>query len=59
MRKHLLITFQGYICSLHVLFQQAPAPTINKDVFSSILPSFPQKQILEPAPVYSAALTGQ
>lgn len=40
-------------------FLQAPALTINKDVFNNILPSFPQKPVVEPLPVYSAELTGQ
>lgn len=40
-------------------FLQATALTINKDVFNNILPSFPQKPVVEPLPVYSAELTGQ
>ena len=40
-------------------FLQVPALTINKDVFNNILPSFPQKPVVEPLPVYSAELTGQ
>lgn len=39
------------------IVRQAPALTINKDVFSNILPSFPQKPVVEPLPVYSAELT--
>ncbi|KAL9955431.1 hypothetical protein ACROYT_G036758 [Oculina patagonica] len=37
----------------------APVMTINKDMFSNILPSFPQKPVVEPAPVYSAELTDE
>jgi len=39
--------------------QQAPTLPINKEVLTSILPSFPHKPVEEPAPVVSAVLTGQ
>lgn len=42
---------------LNIVRQQPPPPlTINKEVFSAILPSMSNKPVAEPAPIYSAAL---
>lgn len=42
---------------LNIVRQQAPTLPINKEVLSSILPSFPHKPVVEPAPVVSAEFT--
>lgn len=44
---------------LNIVRQQPPPLTINKEVLTSILPSFPQKHVVEPSPVYSAVLTDE
>ena len=60
--KHSSTSAATYIADIYselFLFQQAPALAINKEVFSNILPSFPNKPAVDPAPVFSAVLTGQ